>query len=135
VKEFESWDLSEPAVPRRSECSHLQPMGFGTGYVECPDQLLWPIGSSALCLSADEVDICLMRGKIGEIVSIAGGPIYVVLQFANAQRLRRPAAIDHPAGSLNSNHFTTTVLSVVYVGGGGGSRTFPYHLDLESAAY
>jgi hypothetical protein len=34
-----------------------------------------------------------MRGKIGEIVSIAGGPIYVALQFANAQRLRRPAAI------------------------------------------
>jgi hypothetical protein len=34
-KEFESWGLSEPAVPRRSECFHLQPMGFGTGYVEC----------------------------------------------------------------------------------------------------
>jgi len=100
-----------------------------------PDQLLWPIGSSALCLTADEVDICLMRGKIGEDRLDRGGPIYVVLQFANAQRLRGPAAIDHPAGSLNSNHFTTTVLSVVYVGGGGGSRTFPYHLDLESAAY
>jgi hypothetical protein len=34
-KEFESWDLSEPAVPRRCKCFHLQPMGFGTGYVEC----------------------------------------------------------------------------------------------------
>lgn len=34
-KEFESWDLSEPAVPPRSKCFHLQPMGFGTGYVEC----------------------------------------------------------------------------------------------------
>jgi hypothetical protein len=37
-KEFESWDLREPAVPQRSELFHLKPIGL-------------QIGSSAFCLS------------------------------------------------------------------------------------
>src|SRR5260370_40211989 len=50
-KDLESWVRSEPAVPRRSECFHLQPMGFGTGYVEYLTSYFSRLAVSALCLS------------------------------------------------------------------------------------